>query len=97
MYQKYYLVVKQFVHFVLLSTFYQTKDGLPNNEALLKILSVRKILIEYNKNNFESLEKFNNITEELNSLHTFLKQHKVDNNKINKLNEDSIHLIEKQN
>ena len=73
------------------------------NDISIKIIeeinAYEKELIEYNKTNFESLDKFNNIVEELKLFHTvnteFLKQHTVDDEKVNKLNEDATHLIKK--
>jgi len=45
------------------------------------------------------LEKFNNIVEELKLIHTvnaeFLKQHTIDDDQVNKLNDDTTHLIKK--
>jgi len=73
------------------------------NDISIKIIeeinAYEKELIEYNKSNFESLDKFNNIVEELKLFHSvnaeFLKQHTIDDEQVNKLNLEATNLIEK--
>ena len=70
-----------------------------NTKIIDEIDEYEKKLIEFNKTNYESMEKFNAIVQELNLFHTvnteFLKQHNVNDEKVSKLNEDAANLIKK--